>query len=296
MITTRGYDAPPRNRRLIGADLSDSLTFPFETMSASYTRSGKGPALLLLHGSGPGASSLGNWRTVMGGLAEHYTVHAMDLIGFGKSDRRPEPPYFDYAMWVRQARAMLTEIGGGEPVGIIGHSLSGSIALSLASSNPRIAGVMTTGTMGADFEPNDATHRTWRCPRTRDELRATLAGLIHDHSLIDDAYLAAREPVVFAPGYADYFDQMFEGDQRRYVRAAVLADATLQAVRCPVLMLHGRNDTAFPAESTLRIADRLPQADVLLLARCSHSVAFEHSKTFLANAKLFFDRAFGVNP
>jgi 2-hydroxymuconate-semialdehyde hydrolase len=232
----------------------------------------------------------------MPGLAEHYTVHAMDLIGFGKSDRRPDPPYFDYAMWVRQAQAMLAQIGGDGPVGVIGHSLSGSIALTLAASNPRVAAVMTTGTMGAYFEPNEATNRTWRCPRTREELRAALGGLIHDRSLIDDAYLAAREPIVFAPGYAEYFDKMFEGDQRRYVRAALLSDATLQAVNCPVLMLHGRDDTAFPTESTLRIAARLPQADVLLLSRCSHSVAFERSDSFLLNAKLLFDRALHAAP
>ena len=276
--------------------MPDPTFFSFESLRVAFTTLGQGRPLLLLHGSGPGASSLGNWRTVMGRLAEHYTVHAMDLIGFGQSDRRPQQPYFDYPMWVRQAQAMLARLGGEEPIGVIGHSLSGSIALTLASSNPRIAAVMTTGTMGTDFVPNDATHRTWRCPRTRDELRAAVGGLIYDKSLIDDAYLAAREPVVFAPGYAEYFDKMFEGDQRRYVRAAVLSEATLKGVTSPVLMLHGRNDKAFPTESTLQIAAQLPQADVLLLSHCSHSVAFEHSETFLVNAKLFFDRAFRFHP
>ena len=271
--------------------MSDSSSFVFEGLNAAYTRRGAGPALLLLHGSGPGASSLGNWRTVMDRLAESYTVYAMDLIGFGQSDRRAEPPYFDYPMWVRQVEAMLEHIGGSEPVGLVGHSLSGSIALTVAASAPRVAAVLTTGSMGADFVPNEATHRTWRCPRTREELRAAVSGLVYDTRLIDDAYLAAREPVVFAPGYADYFNAMFEGDQRRYVHAAVLSDATLQAVTCPVVMLHGRADKAFPAESTLKIARRLLQADVVLLSRCSHSVAFERTDSFLLNATLLFDIA-----
>ena len=231
----------------------------------------------------------------MAPLSAHYTVYAMDLIGFGQSDRRAEAPYFDYPMWLRQAQAMVAQIESVGPIGVIGHSLSGSIALSLASSSRRIAAVMTTGTMGADFVPNEATNRTWRCPRTRDELRAAVSGLVHDQSLIDDAYLAAREPVVFAPGYADYFDRMFEGDQRRYVQAAVLSPDTLRGVTCPVLMLHGREDKAFPPESTLTVAKGLPQADVVLLARCSHSVAFERTDAFLANATSFFDRAFSAH-
>ncbi len=268
--------------------LADAQTFDFEGLRVSYLKAGTGMPLLLLHGSGPGASSLGNWRTVLGPLADRYTVHAMDLLGFGQSERKPAAPYFDYPMWVRQAQAMLHRIEGGGPVGVIGHSLSGSIALTLASLEPRVAAVMTTGTMGTSFSPNDVTHRTWRCPRNRQELRTAVEGLVYDATAIDDAYLAAREPVVFAPGYADYFDAMFGGDQRRYIEAAVLSDATLAKVRCPVLMLHGRNDIAFPPESTLDLGARL-QADVVLLARCSHSVAFEHSDKFLAYASQFFD-------
>jgi 2-hydroxymuconate-semialdehyde hydrolase len=30
----------------------------------------------------------------------------MDLIGFGKSGRRPAPPYFDFELWTEQAREM----------------------------------------------------------------------------------------------------------------------------------------------------------------------------------------------
>lgn len=254
----------------------------------AYTTAGSGPPLLLLHGSGPGASSLGNWRTVLGPLAENFTVYAMDLIGFGLSDRKLSPPYFDYAMWVRQAQSMLERIAGVAAVGVIGHSLSGSIALKLASLESRVVAVMTTGTMGSSFAPNEITHRTWHCPRNRDELRAAVQGLVYDASLIDDAYLGAREPVVFAPGYAEYFDAMFEGDQRRYIEAAVLSQETLAQVSCPVLMLHGRDDVAFPPRSTLDISADLAQADVVLLSKCSHSVAFEQSTKFIAFAKQFF--------
>lgn len=263
--------------------------FDFEGTRAAYYRGGAGPRLLLLHGSGPGASSRGNWRAVLQPLAQHFEVFALDLIGFGLSDRKPSAPFFDYPMWVRQAEAMLERVDGLGPVGVIGHSLSGSIALTLASRRSRVGAVMTTGTMGAPFEPNAATHRTWTCPTNREDLRAALQGLVFDRTVIDDAYLAAREPVLFAPGYAEYFNAMFEGDQRRYIEAAVLSRETLQRVACPVLMLHGRNDVPFPPSSTSQIAEALLQADVLLLARCSHSVAFEHPAKFMAAAVPFFN-------
>lgn len=260
--------------------------FEFEGVEVVCQRLGQGAPVLMLHGSGPGASSLGNWRTVLEPLSKRFEVFAMDLIGFGKSGRKSSAPYFDYQLWVRQAQAMLVRIAG-ERVGVIGHSISGSIALTLASLEPRVAAVMTTGTMGGAFTPNEATRRVWTGPRNRAELFKTLSGIIHDASVIDEPYLAAREPVVFAPGYADYFDAMFVGDKQQYVDAARLSSETLSRVSCAVRMLHGREDHAFPPSNSMDLSRQLPQADVVLLAECSHSVAFERSATFIAQAEEF---------
>ncbi len=267
--------------------------FEFEGIRVGYYRAGEGKPLLLLHGSGPGASSAGNWKAVLEPLSQRYQVFAMDLIGFGISDRKPAPPYFDYALWARQAEAMLARIEGAQ-VGVIGHSLAGSLALTLASRHTdRVAAVLTTGTMGADFEMTDETRRTWTCPRNRDELKLALSGLIHDTSFIDDAYLETRERVIFADGYADYFDEMFTGDQTQYIRAASLPDNTLKRVTQPVLLLHGKHDRGFPAHISMNVAERLNNADLVLLDNCSHSVAVERTSTFLALANDFFTRNLG---
>ena len=121
--------------------------------------------------------------------------------------------------------------------------------------------------------------------------------LVQRRGWIDEAYLAAREPVVFAPGYAEYFDSMFAGEPSQYIRAATLDDATLARILCPVALLHGRDDIAFAPSSSVQIARRLPHADLALLSDCSHSVAFERTDVFLATAQRLFDAALGsVNP
>ncbi|WP_410014782.1 alpha/beta fold hydrolase [Sodalis sp. C49] len=265
----------------------NKASIEFEGMQAGYYHAGKGKPLMLIHGSGPGASSLGNWSRVLEPLGHDYHIFAMDLIGFGISDRKAEPPYFDFPLWIRQAKAMLDYIGAAE-IGIIGHSLSAAIALSLASSDKRVSAVLTTGAIGAPFLATAATQRIWRCPQNRDELIATLGTLIHDQSIIDDNYIKAREPVVFAPGYAEYFNAMFTGEPQRYVEMTTLGDEVLSAINCPVVMLHGRDDIPFPKSTSEYLSAKIKYADLHILSECSHSVAFERTRAFMAAAHQLF--------
>ncbi len=262
--------------------------FIFHDIPVHYVEAGSGFPILMLHGSGAGASTQGNWRSVLAPLADSFHVHAMDLIGFGLSGAKAAAPHFDYPLWMDQCRDMLARIPG-KRVGVIGHSLSGTLALRLAALEPRIVQVMTTATMGASFTPNAATEIAWTFPRNREELLRTARSLVHDPSLIDDSYLANREQILFSGGYAQRFEQMFAGDKRRFIDELALSAEELANIRCEVLMLHGRNDLGFPAEAlTLRLAQSIPQADVVLLGCCAHSVAFEHADKFLAQARAFF--------
>ena len=261
----------------------------FEGLQSRYIEAGEGGyPLLLIHGSGPGASTIGNWRKILAPLSERFHVFAMDLIGFGASSRKSAPPYFDVDLWDRQCRALMERMPG-EKLGILGHSLSAVLAFRLASGNDRVGQVLTTGAMGAPFTVNEATVRCWSFPETRDELRSVAETLVYDKSIIDDAYLDARVKILHDdPAYGPYFSDMFAGDRQAFADRTVLSDELLKTITCPVTMLHGRDDVAFPPEVTLKLASKLPQANVGLVARCSHSVAMEHPDAVLSAANLLF--------
>ena len=262
--------------------------FEFEGVPVYAITGGSGLPLLLIHGSGPGASTIGNWRLILEPLAARCHVHAMDLIGFGQSGRRPEPPYFDVDFWLRQCKALIARMPS-ERIGILGHSLSGALALKLAASEPRVAAVMTTGSMGAAFTVNDGTRRCWTFPRDRAALVATAETLIHDRRHITDAYIDNRVKTLFGDTeYQRYFTAMFAGDPQRFVTEAVVTEAELAQIHCPLMMMHGREDIAFPPAISLELAARLPQADIALLAQCSHSIALEFPEKLLAAAALLF--------
>lgn len=264
------------------------VSLPFEGLQVNAWTGGSGPNLLLLHGSGPGASSVGNWRLVLDRLAERYCVLALDLVGFGQSARKPAPPSFDIDLWLRQAVFGAAQFIDG-PVGVIGHSISGALALRLAALEPRVTRVMTTGTMGAPFPVNPYLDHVWRCPRSREAMAQAARVLIHDPALITDAYLDARMAIIGDASYQAYFDAMFAGDFARFIAATVVSEADLARIRADIVLLHGRNDLAFPAEQlSCVLARHLPGADLMLLGNCSHSVAMERPEIFLATAFALF--------
>ena len=264
----------------------NEFDIPFEDTTVHCWEGGSGFPILMLHGSGAGASTPGNYRRVIEPLSRKYRILAADLVGFGLSGRKSAPPYFDMDMWVRQGRLLLSRLDA-PAVGIVGHSLSGALALKLAAVEPRVTRVLTTGTMGASFPCRPGT-RLWRYPEGRDALRQGVETTVWNKRLIDDAEIDYRARILNAPGYRAYYESMFSGDKQHYIDASAVSEDELRNVQAEVLMMHGRQDVNFPPESTCLVLSRSLHADVWLLDRCAHSVALEYPEKFLAGVDLLF--------
>lgn len=249
--------------------------FSFEGADVRYQEAGKGPPILLVHGVGPGTSSGLTYRFLLDRLAERFHVFAMDLVGFGLSGRKPTQPYFDFDFWTGQMRAMIDRMPAGK-IDILGHSLSGALSLRVASANPRVASVLTTGTVGTQYKLTDHLKTLWTFPEGREALRGILTRIMHDVSQITDRMLDDRLKVLNEGDYPTYFSTMFGPDKQALMDSWVLSPEELGKISCPVTLIHGRNDLPCPAEETsLKLAPYIPQADVVLLANCSHSPAVE---------------------
>ena len=92
-----------------------------------YKETGQGEPVLLLHGLG--ASSYA-WRFVMPKLARHHRVIALDLKGFGQSDKPKDGKYslFDQAELVDK----FIQKHHLRHLTLVGHSFGGGVALALA--------------------------------------------------------------------------------------------------------------------------------------------------------------------
>jgi pimeloyl-ACP methyl ester carboxylesterase len=92
----------------------------------------KATPIILLHGFG---ASIGHWRHNLEVLGEHHTVYALDMLGWGASEKAPVN--YSINLWVEQVydfwKAFI-----GQPVVLVGNSLGSLISLSAASAYPEM--------------------------------------------------------------------------------------------------------------------------------------------------------------
>lgn len=267
-------------------------SFAIEGCTAAYFEGGTPGRfpLLLMHGLGPGAAIENAFASILPFLGAHFHVFAMDLIGFGRSGRKPAPPYFDFALWVRQARALAARMPDG-PIGVFGNSASGAIALQLAANESRVAAVMTTGTVGTRLAVNEHLRRLWTFPATRDALRLTMKSLVYAADALPEALLDSRLATLRTPGYREYFEAMFSDDVQALADTWVADDAALARVTADYTLVHGRDDLPCPpGETSMPLADRIKHANLVLLAKCGHAPAAEQPAAVQAAVRLAFAR------
>ncbi len=106
-------------------------TIDVDSVGIHYLDQGQGEPIVLLHGMG---ASIFGFRHTIPALAERYRVLALDLPGFGYSDR---PPDADYSLsgQMRVVREFMAR-RGVERAALLGHSMGGAIAQRLACTHP----------------------------------------------------------------------------------------------------------------------------------------------------------------
>ncbi|MBL7249599.1 alpha/beta fold hydrolase [Alloalcanivorax marinus] len=250
----------------------------FEGHRVRLYHRGRGPTLILLHGIGPGTSIPANFGAVIPLLAERFSLVGMDWIGFGGSQGKAAPPFFDPALWLRQARALVRRLGHPE-TRLWGQSIGGALALAVAADEPSVAALVTTGSGGGRHRLNADLDRFWTLPDSVDAMRAAMASGNHDPALATEALARERLATLSKGGLSRYFHTMMATDRQALLDAVRVPDERLRAISARVLMIHGREDKPVPAgQNTLYLQARVKHCDTLLLSACGHNPCWEHPR------------------
>jgi pimeloyl-ACP methyl ester carboxylesterase len=244
-----GAPAPARPRH-------EARWIPAGDVTLRAVEAGHGDTtLLLLHGFG---ESLLGWRAVFDGLARHYRVIAVDLPGFGLSDK-PEGGY-DLSGYRTRLGALLEHNTTG-PVVVVGHSMGGEVAAALALDHPeRVVAAVLIAPAGAGINQLFTDTGGIASPATQWVASAiTFVMPVHDS-------LWLREPED-RRGYEPARDSAAAHAAREILAQFDFAalDSSFTRLRQPVLLIWGRQDPTIPYRIGERIAGMLPCRQVVAL-------------------------------
>ena len=229
--------------------------------------------MLLLHGW-PTSSFL--WRDVMPAIARYNRVIALDLPGFGGSDK-PLDARYDFEFHSRAIDGFLDALGI-DVVGLAVHDLGGPIGVRWALDNPeRVSRLALLNTLlYPDFDPTVMEFvTTLATPEKRDELTSP-AGLEYVVRLglsSDDAATAEMVAGVTEP-FADPDSRLALAKAGIELQPEGFADIAqrLPGLRVPVRIVYGEQDRILPdvAETMARVGRDVLHAEVTALPGAGH--------------------------
>lgn len=248
-------------------------------ITTNYHDLGSGFPVLMLHGSGPGVSAWANWRLVMPSLAERARVIAPDMAGFGYTERRPDLRY-DMDTWVAQAIGMLDALGI-EQADLVGNSFGGGLALQVAIRHPqRIRRLVLMGSVGVRFDITPALDAVWGYTPSIETMRGLLDLFAYDRSLANDELAKLRYEASIRPGFQESFAAMFPAPRQRWVDAMASTASDIKALPHETLVIHGREDQVIPLDTSLTLAQWIPNAQLHVYGKCGHWTQIEHAARF----------------
>ncbi len=238
----------------LGHDVHCLSTHPITELDGKSSL--KEPALLLVHGFG---ASTDHWRHNIPVLSQTHEVHAIDLLGFGRSSKPGELNYGG-PLWRDQVVAYVKE-RIRRPTVLVGNSLGGYAALAAGSAlGQEAAGVVLLNAAGYFTSDKKPSQGFWSKARRaigggflKDPLiqrlifenlrqpstiRRTLNQVYIDRTNVDDYLVEAIRQPSLDPGAFRVFKSVFDpgGPQGQPL------DELFAELQSPVLLLWGNRD------------------------------------------------------
>ncbi len=240
---------------------------------------GDGPAVVLVHGSGPGVTGYANWRMNLPVLAQRYRVVAPDMAGFGFSER-PDGLVCDVDLWADQVIGVLDALGL-DRASLVGNSFGGAIALRAAARYPdRVDKLVLMGSVGVPFTLTQGLDAVWGYEPSVAAMRRLLRVFLWNPELATDELAELRHRASIEPGVQESFARLFPAPRQRWVDALTTADDRIRALTQPTLVIHGREDKVVPVSTSLRLAELIDGAQLHVFGHCGHWTQIEHRDAF----------------
>jgi pimeloyl-ACP methyl ester carboxylesterase len=236
-----------------------------------YLEKGEGTPLVLIHGY---TSSTYTWKDQFAELAKQYRVIAVDLKGFGFSDK----PDGDYSRRAQgEVVARLLDKLNIERAWLVGNSMGGETALNVAADHPeKVLGLVLIDSAGVKVQGRTSLAPWYlqlpvvgrlltALALTSDRLvRAGLEKSFYDDSKITDERVSAYyQPLRTLGG------QLSATRARAQFELFPVEDK-IPLIKAPTLIIWGAEDELIPLEAGRKLNELITGSKLVVFDKCGH--------------------------
>ncbi len=268
-----------------------------------YVQSGQvGPQILLLHGFG---SSTFTWRKNLVELGKIGRVTAIDIKGFGLTEKPKDGQYNEFA-YVKHVLDTMDALGLQRPL-IIGNSMGGAVAARLALEHPgRCSGLIlvdaarpytrldfaASGVDTTKFKgrPSVLATALVRTMISRDRIKGMLESVYEGHEPVTDAMIDAYYVPTTIEGAPEALISMINppADPSRPI--------PLKELKCPVTIVWGKDDNVIPVRAGESLAREIPGSELVIWAGAGHLPQEDRPEEFHRLVRDFVGKHLGLRP
>ena len=227
-----------------------------------YFVGGKGEPLVLVHGLGGRAL---DFTPLLPSLAKRHRVFALDLLGYGASDR----PDVDYSVTLNtETLRQFLDSQALQQVDLTGWSMGGWISLKFTAEHPeRIRRLVLLDSAGMIFKPTFDLRLL--SPHTEADMRQ-LERLLTPHPgdeprfIVRDLLRRLREE-----------DWVIQRTVANMITGREVMDGKLEPVKMPVLIVWGKQDILTPLSVGEEMRREMPQSRLAIFDDCGHVAPLE---------------------
>ena len=253
------------------------MKIDFEEGKIHYQVSGKGSALIFLHGFMETAQI---WRAFQTEFSMRFSTIAIDLPGHGESSVFSEIHTMDFM--AKAVNAVLKAENVSRAI-FIGHSMGGYVTMALADLFPEKihSVVLFSSSCFADTEEKkkdrDKAITTAEASKQK-FVSATIPnlfyqkeGLVAENNIRKMTNMGIDQPL---KGITAAIAGMRDRPDRSHILKNIKSSM--------LLLLGGKNDTLVTPEAVSKMAEIAPHAEVILMDECGHNGYIEKEKESLA--------------
>ncbi len=257
-------------------------------INTHYYEAGVGEALILLHGGGAGADSFGNWRGCLARFAEHYHVYAVDMVGFGCTDK-PDPRDYSYTQQARNEHIIaVIETLGLDSVNLIGNSMGGSTSMGVAIERPDLVNkLVLMGSAGVRAPITDELKSIMNYDHTTAGMIRIVRGLTNPDFRFDEELVNYRHGLSIQDDTKRAYNAVMGWIRQQgglYYEEDYIARVTQET-----LVVNGKLDKVVPLSSAYRLLELIENSWGYIIPGCGHWAMIEKPVEFTATTLSFLN-------